>query len=208
MTSPSRILCASLCAILAAALASCGSTSVSLDYRPELGQAVQGPRKLAAGRFADMRRENEFYIGSVRTPVGTPLEKISTRVPVSQVVHNAFAHGLSARKMIVGQNNAPYMITGEILELYCDQVVRPAAYSKIRVNVVRTSTGEIIFSRIYQGERVGTTYVPGTGSPVPLLRELASRALQDTVDRALDDPAMRARLSPQINYGRPGSNVL
>jgi len=194
-------------ACLAVVLASCGVTSVSLDYKPELGQVVQGPRKVAVGRFADMRRENEFYIGTVRTPVGTPLEKITTRVPVSEVVRNAFAHGLSARKMLVSPNSAPYVLTGEILQLYCDQVVRPAAYSKIRVNVVRAGTGEIVFSRIYLGERTGTTYLPGTGSPVPYLRELASRALQDSVDRALDDAGLRARLSPSPTYGRNGNSL-
>jgi ABC-type uncharacterized transport system auxiliary subunit len=206
---PTTFLKIASTACLAALLASCSATSVSLDYRPELSQAVAGPRKIAAGRFADLRRENEYYIGSVRTPVGTPMETITSRVPVSEVVRNAFAHGLSIRNMLVSQSSAPYVLTGEILELQCDQVVRPAAYVKVRVNVVRASSGQVVFSRIYQGERQSGAYVPMTGSPVPELRELTSRALQDTVDRALDDAALRARLTSGTgSYGPPGSNVL
>jgi hypothetical protein len=181
-------------------LANCSSTEVSLDYQPGLSQATPGPRKLSAGRFSDMRREGSYYLGTVRTPIGSPMERVNTRIPVEQVVRNAFAHGMSSRSMLSGRG-APYVLTGEILTLHCDQVIRPAAYAKIRVNVVRVSSGQVVFSRIYSGERENSAYLPGSGSPVPMLRELASRALQDVVDRALDDPALRARLSPSPPYG-------
>ncbi|MEZ0274868.1 MAG: hypothetical protein ACAH88_08175 [Roseimicrobium sp.] len=181
-------------------LANCSSTEVSLDYQPGLSQAAPGPRKLSAGRFSDMRREGSYYLGTVRTPIGSPMERVNTRIPVEQVVRNAFAHGMTARGMLSGRG-APYVLTGEILDLHCDQVIRPAAYAKIRVNVVRASSGQVVFSRIYSGERENSAYLPGSGSPVPMLRELASRALQDVVDRALDDNALRARLSPSPPYG-------
>jgi hypothetical protein len=181
---------------IAAALPSCSSTAVSLDYQPTLGQNIAGPRKVAVGRFSDMRGENSYYLGEVRTPIGTPLERINSRVPVEEVVRNAFSHGLSSRGMLAG-SGAPYVITGEIMELHGDQVVRPAGYARIRVNVVRVSSGQIVFTRVYTGERVREMYLPGSGSPVPVIRELISRALQDVVDRALDDNAFRERLRRQ-----------
>jgi hypothetical protein len=123
-------------------------------------------------------------------------------VPVDEVVRNAFSHGLSARGMLSG-SGAPYVLTGEILELHGDQVVRPAGYARVRVNIIRGASGQIVFTRIYSGERESGIYRPGSGSPVPAIRELVSRALQDVVDRALDDPAMRDRLnpSPSANAG-------
>lgn len=172
----------------------CTTSSISLDYQPRLGQNLRGPRVLSVGRFADQRHEGAYYLGEVRTPIGTPLERLTSRVPVEQVVRNAYSHGLSSRGMLAG-SGAPYMLTGEIIQLYGDQVVRPAGYARIRVNVVRASTGQIVFSRVYSGERESTFYRPGSGSPVPAIRDLLSRALQDAVDRALDDPAMRQRLS-------------
>ena len=193
---------------LSVLLSSCGSTAVSLDYQPSLGQNIPGPRKLSVGRFADMRQEGAYYLGEVRTPIGTPLERINSRVPVDEVVRNAFSHGLNARGMLAGVG-APYVITGEILQLHGDQVVRPAGYARIRVNVVKTSSGQIVFSRVYAGERESSAYLPGSGSPVPMIRELTSRALQDVVDRALDDRAMRERLNPLPSpYGAYRSNVL
>lgn len=194
MKLPATILRSSLAAGLALLMASCATTPVSLDYQPGLSMAPSGPRRVGAGRFADLRRENPYHLGSVKTPIGTPVEYITTKVPAAEVVRNAFAHGLSSRKMLVSHTDAAYLITGEVLVLSCDQVVRPAAYAKVRVNVVRAGSGQVVFSRVYSGERESSPYMPGSGSPVPMLRELSSRALQDVIDRALDDSALRARL--------------
>jgi hypothetical protein len=178
---------------LVATLPSCSTTAISLDYQPKLGQNIPGPRRISVGRFADTRHEGAYYLGEVRTPIGTPLERISSRIPVTEVVRNAFSHGLSSRGMLSGAG-APYVITGEILELQGDQVVRSAGYAKIRVNLVRTGSGQIVFSRIYSAERESGIYRPGSGSPVPVIRDLISRALQETVDRALDDRELRDRV--------------
>ncbi|CAN5719729.1 hypothetical protein BH11VER1_BH11VER1_38960 [soil metagenome] len=180
-------------------LANCGSTPVSLDYQPSLSRPVPGTTKVAAGRFANMRRQGSSYLGTVRSPIGTPIETLTTNVPIEDVVRNAFAHGLSVRGMFAATGSSPYVINGEILDLHCDQVIKPAAYVSLRVNLVQKSTGQVLFSKIYEAEREGTAFVPGSGSPVPRLRELTSRALQDAVDKALDDRMLRNRLSAASN---------
>jgi hypothetical protein len=207
MRFPATLLRFYLGAGMALILAACSSTPVSLDYQPGLSQGPVGPRRVAAGRFADLRNDHPYYLGTVKTPIGTPIENIMANVPVAELVRNAFAHGLSARKMLVSHTTAPYMITGEILELRCDQVVRPAAYVKIRVNVVRSGGGQVLFSRVYSGEREMGAYMPGSGSPIPVLRELMSRALQDVIDRALDDSALRSRLKSPAS-GTYGTDLL
>lgn len=189
-------------------LVSCGTTEVSLDYQPTLNQPMSGPRMVSVGRFTDARGEDEFYLGSVRTPIGTHLETVTTKVPVSQVVRNAFSHALSVRQMLAPQSNASYVLTGEILEFYCNQVVRPAAGARIRVSLVNAETGEIVFKRIYEAERGSGAYIPGSGSPVPQLNELASRVLQDAVDNALDDSALRSRIRSISAPSPYGTNVL
>lgn len=177
-------------------LASCGfnSTVVSLDYQPRLGQNIPGPRTVAIGKFADMRRVGDFKLGTVRSAIGTPLESLNTRVPVSSVVRNAFAHGLSARGMLVGDNDGAYLLCGEVLELKCSQMLYPTASVSVRVNLVRRGSGQIVYSRIYESDRHGETYEPGSGSPVATLVDLASRSLQNVVDQALDDRELRRRL--------------
>lgn len=134
-------------------------------------------------------------LGTVRTQLGTPIEYVQTRVPVSDVVTNAFGHGLQARNMFSRPRNSRFIITGDVLDLNCQQLVRPYGYARVRVTVMDAASGQIIHSRIYTGERGSGAYVPGSGSPVPLLRDLVSSALQDVVDKALDDPALRSKLN-------------
>ena len=180
--------------VLALLLSACTMSQVSLDYQPGLAQVVKGRPVFSVGRFVNARGVESYYLGVVRTPVGTPLEYIRTRMPVEEVVRNAFTHACSTRDMLTTRPKSAYIITGEVLELSCQQLVHPYAYARLRMNVVKASTGEIIFTRTYAGERQAPAYRPGSGSPVPLLRDLASRALQDAVDRALDDPEFRGRI--------------
>lgn len=178
-------------------LASCGfnTSVVSLDYQPRLGQTLQGPQVVETGRFADMRLLGEFSLGTVHTPFGTPLETIKTRVPVSNIVRNAFAHGLNARKMLTPSSTAQFILTGEVMDFECQQRVHPSSFASVRVNLVRVGSGEIVYSRVYQSARESSAYIPGSGSPVPNLQDMASRALQNVVDRALDDPELRKHLT-------------
>lgn len=177
-------------------LASCGfnTTVVSLDYQPGLGQNIPGPRMVSIGKFADMRQTGEFELGTVRSAIGLPLESLVTRVPVESVVRNAFAHGLKARNMLATGADGAYILSGEVLELKCSQMLYPTALATVRVNIVKRGSGQIAYSRIYQSTRQGETYAPGSGSPVPTLTDLVSRALQNVVDQALDDRQLRRRL--------------
>ena len=201
MTARAPFLCLAIASLL---LANCStSTPVSLDYQAGIVSIVPGARVASAGRFANMRGTDDYKLGTIRTPIGTPLETVVTRIPVAEVVRNCFAYGLKSRQMLVNQGSAPYVITGEILELYCQQLVHPYAFCKVRVNVVQAGSGQIVFSRVYQAEREASAYLPLSGSPVPQLRELTSRALQHVVDQALDDAALRASMRQTVSASDP-----
>jgi hypothetical protein len=176
-------------------LASCASKApVTLDYVPTEGAAMRGAPQFTVGAFANKRGEDSHYLGSVKLPLGVPIETVESSSPVETVVANAFAHALEYRGMLTDSNKAGFVITGDVMELSTQMLVHPYAFARIRMNVVEIGSGRVLFSKMYKGERQSSAYRPGTGSPVPILRELVSRALQDAVDRAVDDPAMRSQL--------------
>jgi len=176
-------------------LLSCTSTSeVTLDYVPGPGQVKSGASEFTTQPFVDRRDVGLNELGTVRTQIGTPIEKINTRTPVASIVTNAFGYALQSRNMLSSRSAARFIVTGEVLDLHCTLLVRPYGYAKLRVNVIEAGSGRIVHSEVYEGERQSGAYVPGSGTPVPLLSDLASGALQDAVDHALDDPAMRAHL--------------
>lgn len=178
------------------ALASCTTTSqVSLDYVAGVGHIRPGSAEFVTRSFVDRRDMGTHHLGTVRTQIGTPLEHIQTRVPVADVVTNAFGYGLQGRGMLSARSAARYIVTGEVLDLHCQLLVHPYGYAKIQVSIVEAASGRIIHTGTYEGERQSKAYIPGSGTPVPMLQDLTSGALQDAVDRALDDPNMRARVS-------------
>lgn len=175
-------------------LSSCSNSSVvSLDYVP--GRLVRGTPDFVVGEFKDKRGQQAQTLGHVRLPVGPTVDTVQTRLPVRDIVRNAFAHALEARGMLAPDKGARFIIKGDIQDLRSQLLVHPYGYARIRVNVLDVATKAVVFTKVYDGERQSSAYRPGSGSPVPVLRELTSRALQDAVDRALDDPKMRESLA-------------
>jgi len=189
-------------AIAALLLSSCGfnNSVVSLDYQPELGQGLRGPQVVGVGRFGDFRREGEYYLGTVRSAIATPMDTVSTHVPVSNIVRNAFSHALSSRHMLSSLDAAPYVISGEILDFEAKQILYPEAHIRLRVNLARSGSGHILFTQVYESRRQGPTYLPGSGSPVPAMTDLLSRVLQNVVDQAVDDRRLRSKLKKAEAY--------
>ncbi len=168
------------------------SSVVSLDYVP--GQMVRGTPDFSVGKFKDKRGVQPQTLGHVRLPVGPAVDTVQTRLPVSDIVRNAFGYGLDARGMVAPDGKSRFIIQGDIQDLRSQLLVHPYGYARIRVNVLDAATKSVIFTKVYEGERQSGAYRPGSGSPIPTLRELTSRALQEAVDRALDDPVMRQRV--------------
>jgi hypothetical protein len=184
-----------LSSLLLLNLVSCAITSqMTLDYVPSPGHVRPGQAEFATQLFTDRRNMEPYDLGTIRTQIGTPLEHLQTRKPIADMVTNAVGYALESRGMLTAATKARYVITGDILELYCKQVVAPYAYAQLRVNVVNADTGRILHTGTYTGERQAQLYVPGSGSPVNTLEALTSGALQDAVDRALDDPDFRSNL--------------
>lgn len=192
-----RFTAAALSSLLLAACAS--TTQISLDYASTPGHVQPGAAEFITQAFVDRRDVPAYHLGTVRTQLGNPLEHLQTRVPVADLVTNAFGYALQARGMMSARSGARFVVTGEVLDLHGKLLVRPYGYARLRVNVLDAATGRVLHTGVYEGERQSTAYVPGSGSPVPLLTDLTSGALQDAVDRALDDPAMRSRIQ-----SRPG----
>lgn len=190
-----RLLPRTVLALLLAATAACSSSQVSLEYQPPniSPELRRGPAVVATGRFEDRRGDPPMYLGSIKTPVGTPLEYVETRVPVAQMVANAFGHGLNTRNMLARGGTSRYIIQGQILSLYCDHLARPYAEAKVMVQLVHRQTGRVVHSQIHEAERLLPPRTPNRDSRA-LLARLSSEVVQEVVDKALDDPGLRAAL--------------
>jgi hypothetical protein len=171
-------------------LTGCFSSQITLDYQPRPGMHVTGKPVATAGRFYDARGTGPFFIGHVDPSLSSAQETLFLRVPAEEAVRNAVLHALESRNLLK-ETGAAFYIAGEVEELNCRMSSRPTASARVRVHVLDARTDRILFARTYGARRHAASWQPGFYDPVPVLRELASRALQDVIDQALDDPALR-----------------
>ena len=198
----SRLLSA---AVFGLCLSGCTVSEVSLDYQPRPGMHIVGRPEVTVGNFYDARGLAPYFVGTARNAFGISTEQVLLRVPADQAVRNAFLHALEARKMLA-DSGGKYYLAGEVVELGCTMHSLPTAIARVRLNVVQVGSDRIVFSKTFFARRQAHSFQHGYGDPVPILRDLVSRALQDTVDSALDDREIRRAIQQHVPRWPRGRN--
>jgi hypothetical protein len=185
-----------ICTLCAFNLVACSTTQVALTYSPPPGAvaAPQAQSLISVGRFSDDRGEPSNWLGAIRGGYGNPLKNLETNEPVSDLVSQAFAAGLKARGLAANSSGGRYLLSGSIKKLDCNQVARREANAELEVVVSESDGEKRVFSNLYRASNVeGSVLSLATGvfASVESLRVLAEKTLQQVVDQALDDPALR-----------------
>ena len=184
--------------LLVVTLSACGTTHVSLKYSapPAIVQASARAQPLLVGTFTDKRGEPATWLGAIRGGYGNPLKNLESDKPVAELVKAAFADGLRARGVAPDQSSSQFQITGTIKKLDCNQFVRREANVEIEVAVLDRAGGQR-FIKTYSASNLDGSVVnlsSGVFGSVEDLRVTLEKTLRETIDKALDDSAMRAAL--------------
>lgn len=184
--------------LTALVLAACGTTNGNLKYiasaeRPSL--ASRSTQTVIVGNFDDQRDGDKKWLGVIRGGFGNHLKTLEAERPVNEIVRDAFADGLRIRNVALSERAAP-RLSGRIITLYADQVIRREGNAEIEVTVV-DATGAVRLKKAYKTTRIeGSMLSMSTGvmASVEDLRAVLERTLSETVDKALDDPELRSAL--------------
>jgi hypothetical protein len=186
--------------LLVLSMAACSTTKVPLKY-----YNAQGAIKTAApptgktvnvGTFDDKRGEPPTWLGSIRGTYGNPIKNLESDQPVATIVQTEFVDGLHSRG-IEASPTAPVQLSGVVRKLDCNQVFRREANVEIEISVTDAATGKPVFTQTYSTSNIDGSVVSlniGIFAAVEDLRALTEKTLRETVDKALDDPALRTAL--------------
>jgi uncharacterized lipoprotein YajG len=183
--------------LTALAITACSTNNVGLAYKPSAAIVAgdSNSSKVSVGSFIDQRGETATWIGAVRGGYGNPLKTLEATTSVSMLVQTAFSDGLRARGLQASAAGASsYQISGVIKKLDCSQYVRREAHAVIQVDVFEASTGKKVFTQTYTADELEGSLLAlnaGAFGSVESLRALAEKALNEVVDKALDDTALR-----------------
>ena len=178
-------------------LSACSTTNVGLKYTSpaQAKKVAVSDATIFVGTFLDQREDKSNWLGAIRGGYGNPLKNLESDQPVADLVKAAFADGLRARGIVVGDSGKT-QLTGLVKKLECNQYVRREAYADIEISVLDIS-GQQRFARTYSASNVeGSLLSLKTGlfASVDDLRVLLEKTLREAVDKALDDTALKAAL--------------
>lgn len=192
-----KIIGIALCLLL---LAACSTTKVGLKYESAAAPARTPPaadaKTVRIADFVDKRPEPANWIGAIRGTYGNPIKNLETDQPVVTIVQQDFVDALKARGVTISAT-APTQLTGIVRQLNCNQVFRREANVEIEMFVVDTATGQSTFQQTYSTSNIDGSVIAldiGIFGSVEVLRALTEKTLRETIDKALDDPALRAAL--------------
>jgi uncharacterized lipoprotein YajG len=190
-----------LALVAASLLSACGTTSVGLKYAAQATTEpwVQPAPAIKVAAFDDKRGEPETWLGAIRGGFGNPLKTLESDQSVSRLVQAAFADGVRARGATLADDSARVRISGVVRRLDCIQIVRREANAEIDVTVTDAASGAKRFSRSYAATNLEGSLISlntGVFASVDDLRVVLEKTLQNVVDKALDDPELRASLKP------------
>jgi len=184
-----------------AALTGCVTRDVGLKYEATKtpASASGGAPAVSAGSFVDQRGEPPNWLGAIRGGYGNPLKTLDVNTSVSSIVQTAFSDGLQARGFKSSGSAKAYQVAGVIKKLDCSQYVRREAHAEIEVSVYDAPGAKALFTKTYAADNLDGSLLAlnvGVFASVDTLRALAEKTLDELVDKALDDSALRSAMQP------------
>ncbi len=146
-----------------------------------------GSHNVKVGDFKDARGLPPNFLGQIKSAdPAAEKQKIETSQPVADIVGLSFQSGLKVRDMQADQKEAAWTVSGEIQEFSCNQIVRAGASVDIRVRLFKAGGTAPLFNKSFTSEKTSAA-VRGNEA----IKSLAAAALEEVVNRALDDPELR-----------------
>jgi hypothetical protein len=171
---------------------------VNLTYDPSAAKAVpaNAAESVELVSVTDHRKHAANWLGAIRGGYGNPLKTLETPLPVKDMVAKAYEDGLKARGMFAS-SKAKYGMKVDVSQFDCNQYARREAHIRFDVSLVELPSGKNVYDTVITVDRVTgsmITFDAGIFASVEDLRKLANEALQEAIDKTLDDQKLRNRI--------------
>jgi uncharacterized lipoprotein YajG len=197
--NPLRMRFLALCAIIAMMfLAGCETTQVGLTYDSSSAKVdpAKAPGSVELLSVSDHRKHAANWLGAIRGGFGNPLKTLETSVPVKDLVGRAYEDGLRARGLLA-PGTAKYSMKVDVNQFDCNQYARREAHIRFNVTVVALASGQSVYENEIAVDKVtgsAITLDAGIFASVDDLRKVANEALQEAVDKTLNDQKLLSKI--------------
>jgi hypothetical protein len=170
-------------------LAGCSSHMMAVKYEPLSQPAVSSATENVYVRnVVDSRGTPSNWLGAIRGGYGNPLKKLYTDDETALVIKGAFEDALKSRGLLGPAEKAGYHIVINLLKFDTSYMVNKEAHANFTMSLVHKSTGISLFSHTYRTDNKKGGAGAGIFGNVEALAAFAAETLNETIDKALDDP--------------------
>ncbi len=185
---------------LSLALSACTTGGLRLTYNPASApeKITDAPTGVEIATVTDTRKTAPNRLGVIRDGFGIPLKLLESDTTVADLVRESLAAGLRARGITPGGAGPATRLSAIVRRLDANQFVRREAHAEIEIRIA-DATGQTRWTRVYVADAIdGSLFALDTAvfASVEDLRKVLENTLTQVVDKALDDPALRAALKP------------
>jgi uncharacterized lipoprotein YajG len=184
--------------LVAALLAGCETTQVGLTYDPSSAKvgSASAAESVEVTSVVDHRKHAANWLGAIRGGFGNPLKTLETTGSVKDLVAKAYQDGLKARGLLAA-NHAKYGLKIDVDQFDCNQYLRREAHIKFGVVLVALPSGQSVYENQILVEKITgsvVTFDAGIFASTEDLRRVANEALQEAVDKTLNDQQLLSKI--------------
>jgi len=196
-----KSICVAL-AISTAVMGGCSSHTMALKYeQSSLLASSTASRKAQVGIVVDNRGTADNWLGAIRGGYGNPLKKLYTEGSTATVVRKAFEDALGARGFLGTSENSDLRIDVSLTKFDASYYFNKEAHAHFTMSLIHKPSSNVLFSREYRTDNKKGGAGAGIFGDVNALASFANETLNQTIDKALNDPDFLAALNTRITAG-------
>ncbi len=181
--------------VILGGLSGCSSHMMAIRYQPSSQPVTSNaPEKVRVGNIVDSRGTPSNWLGAIRGGYGNPLKKLYTDGDTAKVVATAFEDALRSRGLLALASDSNFRIDVALLKFDTSYYMNKEAHASFTMSLVHIPAGSTVFAQSYRTDNTQGGAGAGIFGDVNALASFANRTLNETIDKALDDPVFLSAL--------------
>jgi hypothetical protein len=167
-----------------------------IKYKPVgTSHPSEGLSNASVGNVVDLRGTPSDWLGAIRGGYGNPLKKLYTEEETALIIEKAFEDALESRGVLAPEKLSEYRVDITLHKFDTNYYFNKEAHANLTVSLFNKPTNLIVFTNNYRTDNKKVGVGAGMFGSVESLADFANETLNETIDKAIDDPAFLAALS-------------
>jgi YajG family uncharacterized lipoprotein/putative oligomerization/nucleic acid binding protein len=175
----------------------CSTHMTKIEYEGTGNSSASNQPTINSVIVTDQRGTESNWLGAIRGGYGNVLKTLKTEESTDIMVDKIFTDALSISGILYDSKDAPYKLQIVITKFDCSYYFNREAHAHVEASLIDNRSSQPKFSKAYKTDKTEGGVGAGVFGDVDTLRNLAETAMNETVDKMLNDPEFIQALEPE-----------